>query len=62
MKKKESKCWCEVCQTEIIGIKNWYIHIKRESHLSNVIKYLQYDLGALTIDEIPEKLEKYLGD
>jgi len=49
---------CEVCQTDIKGIKNWMIHIKTDSHLSNVVKFLQYDLGALTIDDIPKKLDE----
>jgi len=58
--------WCEVCQYEAKSdnfeelMKLWTKHTESSDHLRNVIKYLQYDLGALTIDEIPKKLDKLL--
>ena len=64
---KLKKSWCEVCQFEAQAetfeelLKIWDKHIKTQEHLSNVMKYLQYDLGALTIDEIPKKLKERLG-
>ena len=62
------KNWCEVCQHEEKAhtikklMKQWNKHIVTELHQLNVIKYLQYDVGALTIKEIPEKLDKYFGE
>ena len=58
--------WCEVCQFEAKAetveelLKIWIPHTETLKHQNNVIKYLQYDLGALTIDEIPEKLDEYI--
>ena len=56
--------WCEVCQFEAKGdtfketMEIWDNHISTKEHQSNVVKYLQYDLGAMTTDEIPEKLDE----
>lgn len=62
------KTWCDVCQYEETGITveelmgKWLKHTETESHLQNVVKYLQYDLGAMTLEEIPEKLDEYFGE
>ena len=62
------KTWCEVCQIGFAEdtlsdlLIKWDAHIESEHHAHNVIKFMQYDLGALTVGEIPEKLDEYLGN
>ncbi len=53
------ECFCEVCDTEIIGMTKWFEHIKTEKHNQNFLKFLMIDIGAMTIDEIPEKMDEY---
>jgi len=58
--------WCEVCQHKEEAatveklMEQWFKHTSTNSHQQNVIKYLQYDLGALTLEEIPQKLTEYI--
>jgi hypothetical protein len=60
--------WCEVCQFEAKSetitklLKIWDKHVNTTEHMQNVIKFLQYDLGALTLDEIPKKLDELLSN
>ena len=60
------KSWCEVCQFEAKAktlpelFEIWKNHIETTEHENNVGKFLQYDLGALTPDEIPKKLDEML--
>ena len=60
------KSWCEVCQFEAQAetipelMEIWFKHIETDKHTSNVIKFLQYDLGALTVDEIIPKLHEHI--
>jgi len=62
------RSWCEVCQFEATAdtikelMKIWFDHIATPKHQNNVIKFLQYDLGAMAVDQIPEKLEAFFDN
>ena len=61
------RTYCEVCQwegtadTQKALMKIHFKHVDELGHQQNVLKFLMYDIGALTVKDIPQKLDEYIS-
>lgn len=58
--------YCQVCHFNAIAedvpklMDIWGKHVDTDKHMQNFLMYLMLDIGAETIEEIPEKMDQFI--